>query len=192
MTHRAESPALHSPGQRPGYTRDTNLRPVRAKVYKPHCPSIMPQSLSKIYIHIIFHTKTTSPEVTDDDLPRLHGYIGQLINATGCINVWVGGTGNHTHALFLLSRETTISIVSEEIKRNSSRWIKTLDPLRYSHFEWQRGYAAYSVSQSVVGKTLDYIKNQKEHHKKVSFEDEYISFLNVYGIKYDERYVLHD
>ena len=152
----------------------------------------MPQSLSKIYIHFIFHTKATSPEVTDNDLPRLHGYIGQLINTTGCINVWVGGTGNHIHALFLLSRDTAISTVAEGIKRNSSRWIKTLDPLRYSHFEWQGGYAAYSVSQSVAGKTLDYIKNQKEHHKKVSFEEEYISFLNIYGIKYDERYVFHD
>ncbi len=152
----------------------------------------MSQSLSKIYIHFIFHIKTTSPEIADDDLLRVQGYVGQLINATGCINVWVGGTGNHLHALFLLSRDTSISHVAEEIKRNSSRWIKSLEPTRYRHFEWQGGYAAYSVSQSVVDKTVDYIKNQKEHHKKVSFEDEYRSFLDSYGIKYDERYVFHD
>ena len=79
----------------------------------------------------------------------------------------------------------------EEVKRNSSRWIKSVSPL-YEHFAWQGGYAVFSVSQSVVDKTVEYVNNQREHHKKQSFRDEYLKFLRLYEIEYDERYVLSD
>ena len=121
----------------------------------------MAQSLSKLYIHLIFHIKTTSPHISDEDLERL------------------------------LSKNESISHVVEEVKRNSSRWIKTIDA-RYGRFEWQGGYGAFSVSQSVVDKTLEYIRNQKTHHAKHSFHDEYIGFLKLYGISYDDRYVFTD
>ena len=151
----------------------------------------MSQSLSKIYLHIIFHTKTTSPTIREVDLQRMHAYIGQLVNDTGCINIWVDGVDDHVHILCLLGREVTIAHLVEEVKRNSSRWIKSIDPV-YRNFAWQGGYAAFSVSQSVVDKTLAYVKSQQEHHKKQSFEDEYIAFLKLYGIEYDERYVFSD
>ena len=151
----------------------------------------MPQSLSKIYLHIIFHTKTTSPTIRDVDLQRMHAYIGQLVNDTGCTNIWVDGVDDHVHILCLLGREVTIAHLVEEVKRNSSRWIKSIDPV-YRDFAWQGGYAAFSVSQSVVGKTLAYVKSQREHHKKQSFKDEYIAFLKLYNIEYDERYVFSD
>ena len=127
----------------------------------------------------------------DDDLERIHSYIGQLINKSKCENIWVGGVCDHIHALCLLGREITLSRLVEEIKRNSSRWIKSLSP-HYANFAWQGGYAVFSVSQSVVDKTLAYIKNQKEHHKKISFRDEYIRLLNLYHVEYDERYVFTD
>ena len=136
----------------------------------------MSQSLSKIYIHLIFHIKTTSPHICEDDLVRIHAYIGQLVNTTGCSVIQTGGTGDHVHVLFLLSKNESISHVVEEVKRNSSRWIKSINA-RYERFEWQGGYGAFSVSQSVVTKTLEYIKNQKTHHEKHSFQDEYIGFL---------------
>ena len=151
----------------------------------------MAQSLCKIYLHIIFHIKTNSPEVNIDHIPRLHQYIGQLVNTTGCHVVCVGGTENHVHTLVLLNSTECVSHLVEEMKRNSSRWIKTLGRY-YEKFAWQGGYAAFSVSQSIVEKTKNYIANQAEHHKKKSFKDEYLDFLQLYNVDYDERYVLSD
>ena len=84
------------------------------------------------------------------------------------------------------------SQIVEEIKRNSSRWIKNFDPVYYRFFAWQGGYAAYSISQSVVDKTLQYIDNQKEHHARHSFAEEYKAFLDLYKVEYDEKFVFRD
>ena len=100
----------------------------------------MPQSLSKVYLHLVFHIKTISPKIRTNDLERVHAYIGQLINKTGCVNIWVGGIEDHVHILCLLSRNETISHLVEEVKRNSSRWIKTIDEQYYKNFAWQGGY----------------------------------------------------
>ena len=112
----------------------------------------MAQSLCKIYLHVIFHIKTTSPQVSNEHLPRLHAYVGQLVNSTGCNVICIGGTENHVHALLLLSSTVSVAHLLEEMKRNSSRWLKTVSPI-YDNFSWQGGYAAFSVSQSVVDKT---------------------------------------
>ena len=151
----------------------------------------MAQSLSKLYIHLVFHIKTTSPPIHDADISRVHTYIGQLVNTTDCKVIQVGGIHDHVHILFLLSKDVAISHVVEEIKRNSSRWIKTIDPC-YRTFAWQNGYGAFSVSQSVVEKTLEYVKSQRKHHAKMSFQDEYRMFLKSYGIEYKEEYVFRD
>ena len=151
----------------------------------------MPQSLCKIYLHIIFHVKTSSPQIADKHLERMHSYIGQLVNTTGCQVLRVGGIGDHIHIVCLLSRNENVAHLVEEVKRNSSRWIKSISHL-YEHFAWQGGYAVFSVSQSVVDKTVEYVSNQREHHKKQSFRDEYLAFLKLYNVDYDERYVLSD
>ena len=151
----------------------------------------MVQSLCKIYLHIIFHIKTTSPHIAEKHWERVHSYIGQLINTTGCQSIRVGGVGDHVHIVCQLSKEERVSHLIEEIKRNSSRWIKSIDKM-YEDFMWQGGYAALSISQSLVDKTIAYIDNQPEHHKKVSFRDEYLSFLQLYNVAYDERYVFAD
>ena len=124
-------------------------------------------------------------------IERVHCYVGQLVNTTGCKFVRVGGVNDHVHILFLLSRDVAISHVVEEIKRNSSRWIKTL-ATHYRAFAWQNGYGVFSISQSLVDKTLDYISNQEMHHKRFSFQDEYRQFLLSYGVEYDEAYVFKD
>ena len=151
----------------------------------------MAQSLCKIYLHIIFHVKTTSPQIANEHLEPMHSYIGQLVNTIGCNVIRVGGIGDHVHIVCVLSRNENVSHLVEEIKRNSSRWIKTISP-KYEKFEWQGGYAAFSVSQSQVDTVMAYIRNQEEHHKKQSFRDEYLTFLQLYKIEYDERYVLSD
>ena len=151
----------------------------------------MPQSLCKIYLHIIFHVKTSSPQISDKHLERMHSYIGQLVNTTGCQVIRVGGIGDHIHIVCLLSRNENVAHLVEEVKRNSSRWIKSVSP-SYEHFAWQGGYAVFSVSQSVVDKTVEYVSNQREHHKKHSFRDEYLAFLKLYNVDYDERYVFAD
>ena len=103
----------------------------------------------------------------------------------------VGGVEDHVHVVCTLSRDGMVSHLVEEMKRNSSRWIKTLDA-HYALFAWQGGYAVYSVSQSVLDKTMEYVANQREHHKTLSFREEYIHFLKLYKVEYDERYVFSD
>lgn len=151
----------------------------------------MSQSLSKIYLHIIFHIKTTSPKILKEDLERVHAYLGQLVNKTGCINIWTNGVEDHVHILCLMSRDISVAHLVEEVKRNSSRWIKGINDI-YKQFSWQAGYGVFSVSQSAVDKTVLYIKNQQEHHRKKSFTEEYLTFLKLYNIEYDERYVFSD
>ena len=124
-------------------------------------------------------------------IERVHCYVGQLVNTTGCKVVRVGGVNDHVHILFLLSRDVAISHVVEEIKRNSSRWIKTL-ATHYRAFAWQNGCGVFSVSLSIVNKMLDYISNQEMHHKRFSFQDEYRQFLLSYGVEYHKAYVFKD
>ena len=140
---------------------------------------------------MIFHVKSTSPTIEDGDLGRLHAYIGKVVNTTGCHVLCVGGTSNHIHALVMFSKTETVAHLIEEMKRNSSRWLKTISP-KYNDFAWQGGYGAFSVSQSQVDTVMNYINNQAEHHKRQSFKDEYLEFLRLYKIEYDERYVLSD
>jgi REP element-mobilizing transposase RayT len=129
--------------------------------------------------------------IHDEHLERLHQYVGQLVKSTGCHVICTGGTGNHVHALVLLTSTENVSHLVEEMKRNSSRWLKTISAY-YDKFAWQAGYAAFSVSQSLVEKTTEYIRNQEEHHRKQTFQDEYLTFLRLYNINYDERFVLSD
>ena len=151
----------------------------------------MSQSLCKIYLHIIFHVKNTSPTIDEAHWTRVHSYIGQLINITGCQTIRVGGIEDHIHVVCILSRNETVAHLVEEIKRNSSRWLKTLNS-KYASFAWQGGYAAFSISQSIVEKTVEYVNNQKTHHQKNSYEDEYVQFLEKYRIDYDEKYLFSD
>ena len=151
----------------------------------------MAQSLGKVYIHLIFHIKTTSVRMCEKDLEHIHSYMGKTINDMGCQSICVGGVDDHVHILFILSRDKAISKVVEEVKRHSSRWIKSQGQ-PYAGFEWQGGYAVFSVSQSVVEATRTYILNQKEHHKRVSFVDEYQQFLELYKVAYNEQFVFRD
>lgn len=158
---------------------------------KPQIINNMAQSLCKMYIHLIFHIKTTSPQIRVNDLESVFSYLGNMVNTTGCSVMRVGGIGNHVHILFLLAKEVCVPHVVEKVKCSSSKWIKTIDPY-YSNFAWQGGYGAFSVSQSVIDRTIKYIENQRAHHENQTYNEEYLKYLQSYDIKYDERYVFTD
>ena len=148
----------------------------------------MPQSLSKVYTHIIFSTKHRKNLIDDQIENDLYSYIGGICKDLECNPVQVGGHKNHIHCLCLLSRKIAQMTLVQQVKQGSSKWIKTNDD-RYSDFYWQDGYGIFSVSPINVDTVIEYIKNQHIHHQKMSFEDEYRKFLKYYGIDFDERYV---
>ena len=149
----------------------------------------MAQSLARLWTHLIFSTKNRFPFLTDKVLrAETHAYLAEILRTHGCETLIVGGVDDHAHSLFAQSRTLPIASVVKEIKRTSSGWIKTTSR-RVSKFHWQGGYAAFSVSQSNLQEVIRYIENQEEHHKRVTFQDEYRAFLKAYGVEYDERYV---
>jgi REP element-mobilizing transposase RayT len=117
--------------------------------------------------------------------------MGAIIKDNDSIPILINGVEDHVHLLCILSKNLGLAKLVEEIKRHSSRWIKTKGAY-YSNFAWQGGYGGFSVSPALHDKTKAYIANQKEHHKKMSFKDEYLLFLKEYGIEYDERYLWLD
>lgn len=148
----------------------------------------MGQSLVKNFIHIVFSTKYRQPLIDSYVEDELHAYIGGVCRDTDCTSLIVGGYTDHIHILCLLSKKVTVIKLLEEIKSHSSKWIKTKGEA-YKNFYWQDGYGAFSVNPSEIETVTAYIKNQKEHHSKKTFQDEYRAFLKKYNVEYDERYV---
>ncbi len=148
----------------------------------------MPQSLSKVYVHITFSTKNRVPMIDQEIQSRLFEYLGGICKGLECNPIQIGGYANHIHILCLLSKKITQIKLLEEVKKNSSKWIKTIDE-KYKNFYWQDGYGIFSVNPSEISGVVDYIKNQEEHHGKRTFEDEFRAFLKKYAIEYDERYI---
>ena len=148
----------------------------------------MPQSLSSILVHLVFSTKNREPYITAEIEPELHSYLAAVFRECHSPTLIINGTANHLHALFTLSRTVTVAEIVEEVKKRSSKWAKTKGGVS-RNFQWQTGYGAFSVSQSNVAAVKKYIAGQKEHHRRKTFEEEYRSFLEKYGVTYDERYV---
>ena len=148
----------------------------------------MAQSLSSILIHLIFSTKHREPLVTAQVEPALHAYMAGILKEKQCPALTIGGMPDHVHVLFRLARTRAVSEVVEDLKKDSSRWIKT-QGASFGAFHWQAGYGAFSIGQSSVAETRRYIDNQKEHHQTRTFQEEYRVFLRKYGVEYDERYV---
>ena len=148
----------------------------------------MPQSLSSILIHLIFSTKNREALLTPEIETELYPYLASIFNAMKSPALIINGTSDHLHTLFSLSRVVTIADIVEEVKTESSKWIKTRGR-EFRNFHWQSGYGAFSIGQSQVSTVKRYITRQKEHHRHVTFQDEYRKFLKAYDIEYDERYV---
>ena len=148
----------------------------------------MPQSLSNILIHLIFSTKLRHPYISKDIQKELYDYMAGIAKAYHVFVHEIGGIEDHVHILISLPRVLTVSKFIEELKKGPSKWIKTKST-QYEKFAWQRGHGAFSIGRSGYERLRQYIQKQKDHHKKVSFQDEYRSFLNKYKIDFDEAYV---
>jgi REP element-mobilizing transposase RayT len=148
----------------------------------------MGQSLVKNYIHIVFSTKHRQSLILESIETELFSYLGGICNNLECHVLKVGGYKDHIHVLCMLSKKIALMKLVEQLKSNSSKWIKTKGD-DFKNFYWQDGYGAFSVRPSEVEIVINYIANQHEHHSKKTFQDEYKAFLKKYEVSYDERYV---
>ena len=148
----------------------------------------MPQSLAKILVHIIFSTKGRTPVIAPEVRHELNAYIVGILANLRCPSILVNSLADHVHILCCLSRTLALAKAVEGAKKGSSKWLKT-KAVALRNFHWQNGYGAFSVSQSSVDEVRRYIANQEEHHRRVTFEEEFRAFLDRHGVAYDERYV---
>jgi REP element-mobilizing transposase RayT len=138
-------------------------------------------------MHCTFSTKGRYPLIDADLESRLWPYMGGIARENRMKALAIGGTADHLHALLSLPGMMSFAKAVQLIKGGSSKWVN--DAMNPGKFEWQEGYGAFSVSASQVPKTVAYINNQKEHHRKKSFEEEFLELLTKHGIEYDPRYV---
>ena len=147
----------------------------------------LPQSLSNLLTHLIFSTKNRERFLLDKDFRRSsHAYVATVLKESGSPALIVGGVEDHLHILCQLGRTSALSDLIEALKVSSSKWLKTQG---IAGFSWQRGYGAFSVSQSHVTSVIAYIETQEQHHQRMTFQEEYRLFLERYRIAFDERYL---
>ena len=149
----------------------------------------MSQSLSQMWTHLIFSTKDRYPFLADQSVREdTFKYMAGIFTKHNCPTLLIGGVADHVHSLFALSKNHSIAEIVWEVKRGSSKWVKTLDP-KLRKFHWQAGYGAFSVSHSHVERVQRYIEGQARHHRKTTFQDEFRKFLRRHEVEFDERYV---
>ncbi|HWL54179.1 MAG TPA: IS200/IS605 family transposase [Chthoniobacteraceae bacterium] len=148
----------------------------------------MPQSLSRILIHLVFSTKDRKRYLTPVIQIELYPYLVGILNHMECSPIQIGGIEDHVHLFFGLSRTRTVAAVVETVKTSSSKWIKTKGTA-FVDFHWQSGYGAFSVSQSDADAVVAYVRHQAQHHRKMTFQDEYRRLLQRYQVAFDERYM---
>lgn len=164
--------------------------PVRAtrQIFDNRYHALMPQSLTRVHIHLIFSTKHRLPVLHDDVRESLHRYAAAVLQNIECPPLLINSVEDHIHILHELGRTISISKAVQELKTSTSRWLKTQSaPL--SDFAWQSGYGAFGISCSNVDAICTYIADQHEHHRTTTFQDEFRAFLDRHGVAYDERYV---
>ena len=148
----------------------------------------MAQSLSNIYIHIIFSTCNREKFLEPSFNPSLWNYLAVTCQSLKCTPIKIGGAEDHVHILCELSRDVTVMDLIKKLKTHSSRWLKSVCP-NMPYFQWQSGYGVFSINSSERTFVIDYIDKQEEHHKACSFKDEFMAFLKKYNVRYDEKYL---
>jgi REP element-mobilizing transposase RayT len=148
----------------------------------------MGQSLSSVLVHLVFSTKKRYPFITPEVEKELFPYLATVFRNAGCPTLAINGTEDHIHILFALSRTKTIADMVEEAKTSTSKLLKPKSRI-LQKFEWQTGYGAFSIGRSQLERVVKYIRDQKEHHRRRTFQDELRMLLKKYEIEYDERYV---
>src|SRR5262245_25058838 len=147
----------------------------------------MPQSLVRNLLHLVYSTKNRSSWITADVRPKLFAYQAGIFKEWDSPAIIIGGVEDHVHALFALSKNHPLIKIVEEVKKGSSKWMKTATG--NADFYWQNGYAAFSVSKSNEPAVYQYIQTQEEHHRKMSYQDELRELLKRHQVAFDERYV---
>ena len=143
----------------------------------------MPQSLARILLHVVFSTKERRPLLRDHGFrEEMHHYIGGILNGQECPAIIVGGVEDHVHLL------CAPADMVKEVKRSSSLWIKTRAP-EFGDFAWQSGYGVFSLGCSQIEEVRRYIADQEQHHRKLTFQDEFRRLLKRYEVAFDEAYV---
>jgi REP element-mobilizing transposase RayT len=148
----------------------------------------MPQSLARNLVHLVYSTKNRRACLSSSLLPGLCAYQAGIFNELESPAIIIGGAADHVHALFLLSKNHALCKVIEDVKTASSKWMKQQDSAP-TDFSWQNGYGAFSVGESNLNRLRQYIERQPEHHRKISFQEEFRLILKKYGIHSDERYL---
>jgi REP element-mobilizing transposase RayT len=148
----------------------------------------MAHSLANVILHIVFSTKLRERTIRDAVRDRLHAYMAEVGRDMGCQVCRVGGTSDHVHLAIGLSRTCAIADVVKKIKHTSSTWMKEQGREFYD-FSWQTGYGVFSISISHLEKLIAYIENQEEHHKTLTFQEEYRGLLRKNGISVEETYL---
>ncbi|MBE2219762.1 MAG: IS200/IS605 family transposase [Ignavibacteria bacterium] len=148
----------------------------------------MPNTFTQIYIHIVFAVRNRNALINQSWEDKLYKYITGTVQKSGQKMLRINGIPNHIHFLIVMKPDCRISDLVRETKKSSSSYIKE-NKLTKFNFQWQTGYGAFSVSHSQLDKMINYIIIQKEHHKRKTFKEEYIDFLNKYMIEYDEKYL---
>ncbi|MBX7221045.1 MAG: IS200/IS605 family transposase [Blastocatellia bacterium] len=148
----------------------------------------MSHSYTNLLFHLVFSTKYRQPLIQTAWQPQLHQYLGGIVQSLEGTPLEIGGIADHVHLLISIHQKHCLMNVLRDLKANSSKWVNESAFLE-TRFEWQRGYGAFSVSQSQMGKVQRYIQKQETHHQRHSYSDEFLALLNAHQISYDERFV---
>jgi REP element-mobilizing transposase RayT len=148
----------------------------------------MPQSLDSVLLHLVFSTKNRAAYLDENIRPQVYAYLARTCREVGCECERIGGVEDHVHLAVRLARTLSIAALVEALKTSSSKWLKTKSP-HLSGFAWQKGYAVFSVGPTDAGALVAYIDGQAEHHRRVTFQEEYRTLLEEHGVSFDERYV---
>ena len=148
----------------------------------------MPQSYTNLLVHIVFGTKHREPLLEKRILPQVLDFLAAGVAEQQGITLAINGVVDHVHILAKVRQDRPLSDLLRDVKARSSGWIHRTYP-ELSTFAWQNGYGIFSISFSQIGSVRDYIAGQEEHHRKVSFQDEFRQLLRRYEIEFDERYV---
>jgi putative transposase len=147
----------------------------------------MPHTYSSLWLHLVFGTKDRRPLIAEAWRQRLHAYLGGVVRGMEGVALEINGIADHVHLLIRIRPTHRIDYFLRDLKADSSGWIHKhgLSAL----FSWQRGYAAFTVSESQIGNVRSYIANQEEHHRTKTFEDEFKALLRAHNIEFDEKYL---
>lgn len=147
----------------------------------------MPSTHTSLHYHLVFSTKERLPLIGADMRERVHAYLGGVIRGIGGTPLEVGGVADHVHLLVGLKPTHALADVMRVVKSDSSKWMHA--ELGIRELAWQEGYGAFAVSRSNVASVREYVRNQEEHHRRRTFQEEYVELLVKMEIEYDERFL---